>query len=426
MNKLKLTEAVHLIDDSLVNEAANPVRRPIMRHGVIYAAGSVAAAAVVALGGAAIYRSQHPGAALRRDPASAAESSMSAEMPEQTAEPAPESTSARTEGTVLTGDTPAYVPGETDQPQVTEPPVQTAFTTAETALTTAPQTISTTVTVVTGTTEISTVSETEQKGGVSDRSVRYQPFAATVDPETDSYSTEEAFHIDVRTADLLYRQMRPEEYAEQGIPALVSVGDFGAYIGRITETDSTSEYHGNAAESQEPNIAGADVYYFAGRNRGFIIVQKDKACSVFFADTVSTESGLKKGLAQFDVQSAGDIAAVRIAKNVPDGARMVTAAEKTLTAREPIEQLYTLLCGLTPEDYSALPAHIGTPQWLNDAWAAYRANPTPRADYEITFVLEDGTALRAAAFQPYLGNGYVSGMQELTPAQHDALLALVQ
>ena len=41
-------------------------------------------------------------------------------------------------------------------------------------------------------------------------------------------------------------------------------------------------------------------------------------------------------------------------------------------------------------------------------------------------MLEDGTALRAAAFQPYLGNGYVSGMQELTPAQHDALLALVQ
>lgn len=269
----------------------------------------------------------------------------------------------------------------------------------------------------------------DNKGGIALENCYIDPFSATVDPDSDAYSEDEVHQINIRTADGLYRQLEPEKYDANGISSNISVTDFGGYIGKIVEVND-SDYHGNGAESKEPTLAGADVYYYsgAGKNKAFIIVKKGDRCSMFIDDTIDVSDGFQKGLAFFNVQSADDIQAIEYRIYVPDGnGRMITSVQKTITDTETIREFYELMCQLRPEDYSKLPAHIGTPKWLNDAWESYKADPNApaREDYGIAITLKDGTVLQEITYQPYLGNGYVDNMQELTPEQNTVLKKLL-
>lgn len=278
-------------------------------------------------------------------------------------------------------------------------------------------------------TQISLQENKELKGGVAIDSGYYHPFRATVDPDSDAYSEDELHHIDVRTADGLYRQLDFDDYEANGISDTISVTDYGSYIGKIVEVND-SDYHGNSVESQEPSIAGADVYYYAptGKNKAFIIVKKSDQCSIFFADGINVSAGFQKGLAFFNVKSSYDIQCVEYQINIPDNGIMVTAVQNSIIDSAKIEAFYNLICTLKPEDYSNLPDHIGTPQWLIDAWENYKNNPNPPAqeNYRITIKLKDGTIIQDISYQPYLGNGYIENMQELTAEQNTRLKALLQ
>ena len=262
----------------------------------------------------------------------------------------------------------------------------------------------------------------ELKGGVSTEKAYYRPFIATNDPDYDAYGDDEYHHIDVRTDDGFYRQLDLDDYENNGISSKVSNTDFGGYIGKIVEVNDLN-YHGNSVESQEPSLVGADVYYYApsGKNRAFIIVKLGNQCSIFIADNINQSAGFQAGLSFFDVQSADDIQSIEYHINVPDGFRMVTSVQNTIIDNERIEAFYNLLCQLQPEDYSNLPEHIGSPQWLVDAWAKYKSDPNApaREDYYITIKLNNGTVLQDIHYKPYLGNGYVANMQELTPEQNN-------
>lgn len=428
MNELRFLEAVGNIDDDLIREAdANALPKHIRVRRGIYAFGSVAAAAVITIGSAAFYRAHQPAGL----PAGSAAVQQTSVRTDSTApeNPAADSTAAATG----TGDSETVTAAVQDSGAQRTPAQDTGGTDAATPRTdaqTAPasRTVQTTAQTVTDAPDNSRTTG-GQKGGVSVGSGVYTPFAATVDPDSDAFGDDEVHHVDVRTADGFYRQLSTAEYAANGIPASVSQSDFGGYIGKITEVSST-DYQGGAAESQEPAIAGADVYYYApsGKNKAFIIVKKGGQCSLFCSDIIRTDAGFRSGLAFYHVQSAGDIQQISYQITVPDNSgRMVPAVQNTLTDAAKVRAVYDLLCRLTPEDYSRLPAHIGTPQWLTDAWAAYRADPDApaRTDYAITLRLKDGTVLQSIHYQPYLGNGYVTGMQELTPEQNAALQALL-
>ena len=158
-------------------------------------------------------------------------------------------------------------------------------------------------------------------------------------------------------------------------------------------------------------------------------MKKGDQCSIFIADNINVSSGFKIGLTFFDVQSADDIDSIGYHVDIPDGnGRMLTTAQDTITDRDRIKAVYDLLCQFVPEDYSSLPEHTGTPQWLVDAWADFKADPNAPAkeDYYITIRLNDGTVLQDIHYQPYLGNGYVTDMQELTPEQNNALKELLR
>lgn len=421
MNELRFLKVMGKIDEDLLKEAEVDIEKkysskPSISKRRIYAFGSVAAAAVVTVGSVAVYNSHTPSDQLadhsivhqdisgknddepnNNDVPSATEKSTFNEDNIQQTDPInPQATSVSDDSFIqstIVNNSNEPPPNDNKTPQITEP------------------------------------QNNGNKGGVSAENCYVQPFIATIDSDFDYYGVDELHHIDIRTADGFYRQLRPDEYDTNGISSTINISDFGGYIGKIVEV-SDYDYHGNQAESQEPAIAGADVYYYApmGNNKVFIIVKKDDQCSVFISDNINISSGFQNGLAFFDVNSADDIQMIEYHVDVPDNSgRMITSVQKTITDTETIRIFYKLICQLQPEDYSSLPEHIATPQWLVDAWANYdAASDSPaREDYGITIKLKDGTVLQDINYKPYLGNGYIEGIQELTPEQNTALRALL-
>ena len=270
-----------------------------------------------------------------------------------------------------------------------------------------------------------TESQTEHNPNTQSTKYYYQPFSAKIVPGSksfggDGFGEEELHHIDVRTSEGFYEQLALDEYASNGISSTVSKTDFGEYIGKIIEVDNSYDYHGNAAESQEPTLAGADVYYYApkGNNKAFIIVQQHEQCE-----------GLKKGFLFFNVQGAEDIMSVEYQKRIPDGdGKMILSEQNVITDSTAVKDFYDLVCQLKPEDYSGLPEFAATPLWYIEAWDKYKANPDAfvMEDYSVIITLKDGTILREIRYQPFLANGYVQGMQELTPEQNSTLKNLLK
>ena len=281
-----------------------------------------------------------------------------------------------------------------------------------------------------------TESQTEHNPNTQSTKYYYQPFSAKIVPGSksfggDGFGEEELHHIDVRTSEGFYEQLALDEYASNGISSTVSKTDFGEYIGKIIEVDNSYEYHGNAAESQEPTLAGADVYYYApkGNNKAFIIVKQNEQCSIFFANEINTSEGFKNGFLFFNVQGAEDIMSVEYQKCIPDGdGKMILSEQNVITDSTAVKDFYDLVCQLKPEDYSGLPEFAATPLWYIEAWDKYKANPDAfvMEDYSVIITLKDGTVLREIRYQPFLANGYVENMQELTPEQNSTLKNLLK
>lgn len=428
MNELRFLEVMGKIDEDLLREADVDIEKqygadPFISKKRIYAFGSVAAAAVVTVGSVAVYNSHNHSDLIAdhsiiqqdlSDKDDVVSNNNGTSLAADNNDPAEKST-------LKENDIRQTDPADHQDVSVVDDPLIQP-TTVKNSNGSFPST------------DNNTSQNTEPpgngtKGGVSTENCYFQPFIALIDPDSDAFGTDELHHIDVRTADGFYRQLSLDEYDANGISSEISNSDLGGYIGKIVEVNDY-DYHGNGAESQEPVIAGADVYYYSGsgKNKALIVVKKGDQCSIFIDDNVNVSSGFQNGLAFFDVQSADDIQTIEYHVDAPDeNGRIINFAQKTITDTETIKEIYELLCQLQPEDYSNLPEYLGTPQWLVSAWENYKNDPNSpaREDYGITIKLKDGTVLQDISYQPYLGNGYIEGMQELTPEQNNALRMLL-
>ncbi|MBO4876620.1 MAG: hypothetical protein J5501_01285 [Ruminococcus sp.] len=466
MNELRFLDALGMIDDDLLREADTDFTAPLpaapSSRRMMTAAVSTAAVAALTLGAVALINGHRakdmltppeqpavnitPSSDGGRTPAAEDTTEVSTETGSSEAvsgtaaadshrsSASGETVSTQTAGSGLSAaseDTPSAgtaaasesSPTAAGQQRTSDVTRKSSKTTTAVSSAKAPaQTTTRTTTAATAPTE-------GHKGGVQSGNCYWQPFAGYIDPDMDSYHEDEEHHVDIRTAEGFYRQLSTGEYAAQGIKSDISVTDFGGYIGKVAEVASTSEYHGGGAESQAPSLTGADVYYYApaGNNKAFIIVRKNDQCSIFIADNIQSSSGFKKGMAFFGVEDSGDIQSIECRIMVPDNGLMAVLKEETITDPGRIKAVYDILCELIPEDYSKLPEHIGTPPWLTAAYEAYRNDPNApqRTDHSITIKLKDGTVLEDILYQPYIGNGYVQGMEELTPEQNAALRELV-
>lgn len=460
MNELRFLEVIGLLDDDIVREAYpdglhDTLHKPAVSRKKIYAVSTVAAAAVITIGTAAFYHTHKPSDML--DAPSQSEDKLpdpdntvinATEPPASTdTSAAPPETQTFTPTAVIASAAPpdSNVPSEPESASAPAPvpdskhgTVSRGYAHTQSAANSRPARITSpasshTVTTTPAEQKTAPAAETPtqmHKVGIDIEGCYYLPFSETLDPWSDSFASEEIHHIDIRTSDGFYRQLDTDEYSRHGINNEVTLSDFGGYIGKVVEVDDTGCHHGSAAESQEPALADADVYRYApsGDNKAFIIVKKDRQCSIFIADIVNTSSGFRKGLAFFNVQSADDIQYIEYSVNTAVNGLMTTVRQNTITDTDRISAFYDLLCQLQPEDHSDLPEHIGTPQWLVDAWENYRNNPSPPPieNYRITIKLKDGTALQDINYQPFLGNGYVECMEQLTPEQNSALKELLR
>lgn len=371
MNELNLYEAINLIDDDLIIEAAQEEWTPrayTCRSTPRWyiAAGSVAAVGVIAVGAIVLPKLKNSG-----------------NLPVNSS--FGEFSSALSEGAVLQSSSSNTFSASHDQSSAPD----------------------------------------MQKGGVEIDGAYYQVFECTPFAGIDLYL--EPRHMEIITPYGEYHQLLTEEYSKYNIDTEIAVSDFGDYIGKVSKTGD-SQCDGNAAESLEPNITGADVYYYApaGKSKALLIVKNGRQCSIFVDDRADLSGGFMNGFSFFDVESAADIESVSFEIYVPvEGGRMEISTQGTISDSVTINELFGLLSELEPEDYSKLPPHIGTPQWLVDAWEAYDANPSSRTreDINFSFRLKNGFVIAPIEYQPYIGNGYVEHMQELTPGQNKALRA---
>ena len=457
MNELKFLEAIGKIDGDLIKEADVEKKKTFPKRK-IYAFGSAAAVAAVAFGSVLLFNSYGQSGSVVDNsiiqPNNNGENShtVNSVFPVSSAEESKQdsrglnSNNSKTENSKdeSVNDVSKQPSTDTSSQNISSAPVDNSIsqTEDESANNVSEQTSTDTSSQNVSSAPIDnsipqiTESQTEHNPNTQSTKYYYQPFSAKIVPGSksfggDGFGEEELHHIDVRTSEGFYEQLALDEYASNGISSTVSKTDFGEYIGKIIEVDNSYEHHGNAAESQEPTLAGADVYYYApkGNNKAFIIVKQNEQCSIFFANEINTSEGFKNGFLFFNVQSAEDIMSVEYQKRIPDNeGKMILSEQNVITDSTAVKDFYDLVCQLKPEDYSGLPEFAATPLWYIEAWDKYKANPDAfvMEDYSVIITLKDGTVLREIRYQPFLANGYVENMQELTPEQNSTLKNLLK
>lgn len=440
MNELRFLEIMGKIDDDLIRGAMSDTKQKdsrIVTRRNICAFGSVAAAAVITVGSVAFYNAHKPSDLLADHSVIEQDNSHKGDgNPEHQGIPATTSSDKSEEHTTNN----SAIASQTDKPQEdTKGTVTTAAKdTDEVELkTNASKTDSQTQRPSDSSapdTQQGTAQEHDHTDPPEDPTSAnnyYQNFKATVDPYSDAYGEDELHLVSVIISGRYYYQLDTSEHPAHNISAVVSDSDFGEYVGRITELYEHDDPSIYTVSSQEPNLSGADVYYYApADSSAVIIVKKGEQCSIFVFNGMTTATDENSAFAEtfkvYGAYSADDIESISFTITVPNGAVFEVAQAGTITDRNRIASIVDILYQLKAENTSD--SASATPQWVVDAWEACRADPSAYTMEDITFdiVFKNGTVLKDIIYQPFIGNGYIAGMQELTPEQNITLKELLR
>lgn len=440
MNELRFLEIMGKIDDDLIRGAMSDTKQKdsrIVTRRNICAFGSVAAAAVITVGSVAFYNAHKPSDLLADHSVIEQDNSHKDDgNPEHQGIHATTSSDKSEEHTTNN----SAIASQTDKPQedtkgtVTTPVKDTDAVESENAASKTDSQTQRPCDSSAPNTQQGTAQEHNQTDPPEDPTSAnnyYQNFKATVDPYSDAYGEDELHLVSVIISGRYYYQLDTSEHPAHNISAVVSDSDFGEYVGRITELcehDDSSKY---TVSSQEPNLSGADVYYYApADSSAVIIVKKGEQCSIFVFNGMTTATDENSAFAEtfkvYGAYSADDIESISFTITVPNGAVYEVAQAGTITDRNRIASIVDILYQLKAENTSD--SASATPQWVVDAWEACRADPSAYTMEDITFdiVFKNGTVLKDIIYQPFIGNGYIAGMQELTPEQNITLKELLR
>ena len=440
MNELRFLEIMGKIDDDLIRGAMSDTKQKdsrIVTRRNICAFGSVAAAAVITVGSVAFYNAHKPSDLLADHSVIEQDNSHKDDgNPEHHGIPATTNSDKSEKHTTNS----SAIASQTDKPQedtkgtVTTPVKDTDAVESENAASKTDSQTQRPSDSTTPDTQQGTAQEHDHTDPPEDPTSAnnyYQNFKATVDPYSDAYGEDELHLVSVIISGRYYYQLDTSEHPAHNISAVVSDSDFGEYVGRITELyeyDDSSKY---TVSSQEPNLSGADVYYYApADSSAVIIVKKGEQCSIFVFNGMTTAADENSAFAEtfkvYGAYSADDIESISFTITVPNGAVYEVAQAGTITDRNRIASIVDILYQLKAENTSD--SASATPQWVIDAWEACRADPSAYTMEDITFdiVFKNGTVLKDITYQPFIGNGYIAGMQELTPEQNITLKELLR
>ena len=227
---------------------------------------------------------------------------------------------------------------------------------------------------------------------------------------TDYYGEDELQHVDViLQGNRLYEQIPESEYTSYGIGKNLQKSDFGEFIGSITEIGPYSEDVLSTPCSQEPAIAGCEVFYYQPVNCDAVIIVRGKGhCSLFrFMNFTEEGFGYSDNYKVFNVLSADDIARIDYQIEKPDGTLIVKKSEGSITDISDIQSFFNITMALKP--YIRENALSGDPEWLNEAREEYKQSGIDNQVYvEASVILKNGLVMDFS-YQPNLGTGYIPG-----------------
>ena len=440
MNELRFLEIMGKIDDDLIRGAMSDTKQKdsrIVTRRNICAFGSVAAAAVITVGSVAFYNAHKPSDLLADHSVIEQDNSHKDDgNPEHQGIHATTSSDKSEEHTTNS----SAIASQTDKPQedtkgtVTTPVKDTDAVESENAASKTDSQTQRPSDSSAPNTQQGTAQEHDHTDPPEDPTSAnnyYQNFKATVDPYSDAYGEDELHLVSVIISGRYYYQLDTSEHPAHNISAVVSDSDFGEYVGRINELYEHDDPSIYTVSSKEPNLSGADVYYYApSDSSAVIIVKKGEQCSIYVFNGMTTATDENSAFAEtfkvYGAYSADDIESISFTITVPSGAVYEVAQAGTITDRNRIASIVDILYQLKAENTSD--SASATPQWVVDAWEACRADPSAYTMEDITFdiVFKNGTVLKDIIYQPFIGNGYIAGMQELTPEQNITLKELLR
>ncbi|MDE5770886.1 MAG: hypothetical protein K2I06_04525 [Ruminococcus sp.] len=258
----------------------------------------------------------------------------------------------------------------------------------------------------------------------------YSPFQATTDPNADVYDPDNdgIYNIEIIIDGIHYSQLGIDEYDGYVIESSVSESDFGEYIGNVVEVNSdNSDY---PVYSKEPELSDAEVYYYApADNRTVILVKKIEQCSIFKADAqqlISSDGeylSFSETFGYYGAETSADISSISYTISITDNGLNVITSQGVISDYDTINSIVTILNNLSPETNTS-----STPQWYIDAWNVYKSDPSAynAESIIIEISLKNGTVIKDITYQPFLADGYISGMQALTSEQNTMLRSLLE
>ncbi len=234
--------------------------------------------------------------------------------------------------------------------------------------------------------------------------------ASPKDPNSDYFGEDELHHIDViLKGNRLYEQIPESEYVFYGIEKDLKKSDFGEFVGTITEIGSYLEEGISTPCSQEPTLAGCEVFFYKPVNcEAIIIVRGNEHCSLF-RFRYFTEEGISYSdeYKIFNVLSADDILRIDYQIKIPDGAMIVSKKEDSITDTSELKAFFDITMDLKP--YANESALSGDPEWMIEAREEYKQLSADEQIYiEASIVMKNGLFM-TFSYQPNLGTGYIPG-----------------
>ncbi len=251
--------------------------------------------------------------------------------------------------------------------------------------------------------------------------------ASPKDPDSDYFGEDEFHHINViLKGNRLYEQISESEYTYYGLKEALQKSDFGEFSGTITEIGPYSEDVLSSPCSQEPALAGCEVFYYQPVNcEAIIIVRGNEHCSLFRFKNFTTEGfSYADEYRVFNVSSADDIKRIDYKIRKPDSSLIVTKKEGSITATSDIEAFFYITRNLKPYVHES--SLSGDPEWMIKAREEYKQLSVDKQIYiDASVVLKNGLTMNFS-YQPNLGTGYIPGHFFLSEADNSVMKKLFQ
>lgn len=251
--------------------------------------------------------------------------------------------------------------------------------------------------------------------------------ASTKDPDTDYFGNDEFHHIDViLKGNRLYEQIPESEYSSYGMEKGLQKSDFGEFVGTITEIGNYSEDVLPTPCSQEPTLAGCEVFFYKPVNcEAMIIVRGKEHCSLFrFMNFTKEGISYSDEYEIFNVFVADNISRIDYQMKIPDGGMIVSKKEGSITDSSELKAFFDITMNLKP--YANASALSGDPEWMIEAREEYKQlSSDKQIIVDASVVLKNGLTMNFS-YQPNLGTGYIPGHFFLSETDNSIMKKLFQ